>query len=497
MKSLSIFFCRILMSFVILSLLSACGGSGSGGGDGGGTSDDGDLGSDSGSGDNINWPGSIVGERIEFTVVTDISSGISPGMTVVYDFSVDGQVRGTNPSTGQVLTPSSYDYSYSGTNAVIRLNYDYTATGGGTGYEEYILKGEGSILQGTYEYEAVVTYGTTSGGRATGRYRIIIPSVSVVEVEGIEPLSGNSLMTLENLRFVEGLEDFAIGGGLHAGYIALRQDGSIVSYSARPTLPTQCNNPPCPDRINPILLSPQGSNFTAINSPSLLAGHALTDDGDLIMWGGEPGVQPQTAEFVGGGKVRDLIGYKWVLMEDGTIRAPLCVPMIEWEAECTANELSPSQQHLSVRPEVSNIRYAYNTALVIDDNSVVHHFKWVDGVAYSSPTPTGLPDISIAKISATLIIALSTSGELLAWDSDNLDFVEIPDSASSGIVDFEVALTSYEPRRYHVAAVKSNGAAVLWQYDENLILLSSEQVRSPGTSRYVRMIDLGRFGFIQ
>lgn len=471
-----------------LTLLSACGGGGGGGGGG------------SGSGANSNWPGSLIGERIEFTVEQDISSGVSPGLTVVYDFSVGGQVRGTNPVTGQVLTPTSYEYSHSGPNARVRLHYDYSASGGGTGYEDYLLKGAGSILQGTYNYEAVVTQGSSSGGKATGRYRIIIPSASVVELEGTEPLTGNELLTLESLRFEEALENFELAPSWSQGYVALRQDGSITSYSPRPTLPTQCNNPPCPSRTNPILLSPSGSHFVEVGTPYTLAGYARTSDGNLVMWGDEAGVSPRIATFAGDGKVHALIkgfGQYNVVMQDGTVREPLCLTH-ENMTQCQTNAQSPSQRHLDLFPEVSNIRYMNHSArLFVDAAGVLHHFKH-DGTGYQPwHTPTGLPLIRIAKGVEPLIVALSTDGQLLAWHSDDLSTVEVPSFASSGIVDFEVARTGSDPNRYHVAAVKNNGAAALWLYDENLALLSSEQVREPGSSRYVRFVWPSRFIFIR
>lgn len=492
----------VLVYALFAAILSGCGGGGGGGGNNSGSN------AGSGSGSNSNWPGNIIGQRIEFTVVRDISSGIPPGQTVVYDFSSDGQVRGTNPVTGQVLTPTSYTYSHSSNNARIRLNYDFTSSGGGTGYEEYVLRGEGSILQGDYDYEAVVTQGTSSGGEASGRYRIIAASVSPIEIEGTAPLSGDSLQTLETLRFEENLKRFRLAGTWSRGYVALLNDGSISSFSPRERLPTQCNSPPCPTRLNPILQSPTGNGFIDIAVPSLLFGYALTDDGTLITWGGESGQQPKAAEFAGDGKVRALVQGSTplhVLMEDGTVREPTCIPGLTDPGDCSTQATTPLPQHLSIIPEVTNIRYLYNRGLssfAVDASGSAYHLTRTGSEYEAQNIPTGLPTISMINGADPLIIALSTTGQLIAWNSNNLSFVTLPEAAATGVVDFDLAQTGADPNRYHVAAVKNDGSAFLWSHDENLALISSTQVRERGAARAVRFeaqafAAPGRFMFIR
>lgn len=504
----------VALTFVLSAVvLSACGG---GGGEGEGSSQD--TSGDSANGDNNNgnvsgndegtsWPASIVGDRIELTVVENTSSGLPVGQTIAFDFSPEGKVRGTNLSTGQVLTPTSYTYTPSGDSARIRINYDADGFGGGTGYEDYSLRASGSVFQGSYEYDAEAT----DDAQAAGNYRFILASAYLVEVDGTEPISGPRLQSFEHLRFQEGLLDVTLH---HIYYIALLQDGSINSYSTRERLPAPCYSSTCPPGetwTNPVLLSPSGNDFVAISSPSRLFGYALNSGGELIYWGGETGQTPKVAEFAGGGRVRALAnGFRYpphVLMEDGTVRVPLCLPLPGFECRTADTAL---QQHRSVFPGVSNSRYLYNnwnilqspyviSSLIVDASGTVHRHRKIGEAYESQVTPTGQPAISLVKGDKKLIVAQSTQGELSAWNSEDLRSVTLPETEAHAIADFEVEQTGSEPDRYHIALVTDTGAGLLWAFDANLELVSSTQVRDPGTVQSVvtSKTDAVRFVFIR
>lgn len=201
---------------------TACGGGGSGGSGGGGAT-----------AENRNYPGSIVGERIEFTVTEAGQNSVQEGLTVVYDFSSNGQVQGTNPETGQVLTPVSYDYTPEGRNASIRLYYEYD--NGGAGYEDYDLVAGDSILQGTYDYEAVVTSGGCCGGGAKGNYRIIPPNnVSFYKAENAAELTEDAASILQQMTRRNDLASVSMELPRDA-YVAIDSNGELVADTSLKT----------------------------------------------------------------------------------------------------------------------------------------------------------------------------------------------------------------------------------------------------------------------
>ena len=169
MKSLPIFFCRILMSFVILSLLSACGGSG-----------------DDGGGDSTSTPApdSIIGytlvETIQETNVlssTSTSQFLQPGDTLTYRFIDSTTIQGEG---FHVVPTLSWSYSASGNRAVVNLNYEagvaeeeltFTSELGGTfsGTHELFSTGAKVNYKGTFRIsdESTDTGGSTSGACET------------------------------------------------------------------------------------------------------------------------------------------------------------------------------------------------------------------------------------------------------------------------------------------------------------------------------------------
>lgn len=129
-----------LIAIALIMLLSACGGGGGGGasGDSGGTENR-----------DFNWPSEILGYQISFIVEEDdpdAPTNIDIGLEVIYDYSANGSVQGTNPETSVVYTPDSYSYTTTGDKAEIRLEY-----AGGAAYEIYELTAT-SDTTGTYYY---------------------------------------------------------------------------------------------------------------------------------------------------------------------------------------------------------------------------------------------------------------------------------------------------------------------------------------------------------
>lgn len=131
-----------LLGSVCLALV-ACGG---GGGGGGGGEQPG-----SGEGSNQDFPGNIIGQAILFTVGDGGDTGLRSGDTIRFDFDSDGQVEGFNNVDGNRITPESYAYTTTPSQAEIELLY--RGASGATGTEQYTLFPDAdTILTGRYEY---------------------------------------------------------------------------------------------------------------------------------------------------------------------------------------------------------------------------------------------------------------------------------------------------------------------------------------------------------
>ena len=129
---------------------------------------------DSGSNSDYNWPASIVGNRIDFTLTQASGDSVASGLTVSYYYDAGGSVVGRNPESGAEYVPDRYSYSAGGSSARIYLDYGY-------GYEDYTLY-PSSCTTGSYNATSeiygqasaensgtyVITGGTDACGDAVG-----------------------------------------------------------------------------------------------------------------------------------------------------------------------------------------------------------------------------------------------------------------------------------------------------------------------------------------
>jgi hypothetical protein len=141
---------RLVLSALVAAALSACGGG-----------DEGDSGANS----NITLPRTLVGQVITYTVTNSGTAGIPVGYKIEWTFSSGGVIRGKNPVTGQVVTPSSYTYEVRGSDGYADVRY---VQGTQTAYEIYRMTGVTSS-SGTYTYEGNTGTGVKT---AAGTYSV-------------------------------------------------------------------------------------------------------------------------------------------------------------------------------------------------------------------------------------------------------------------------------------------------------------------------------------
>lgn len=448
-----------IWAVVAALVLVACGGGGSG-------SD----GSTSGEGTNIDFPGNIIGERIEFTVTEALTdTSVYVGFTVVYDFSTDGRVQGTNPVTGQVLEPVRYEYQANGNNATIYLYYEYS--NGGEGYEEYKLYGDSSIMQGDYEYEAVVTAPNQySAGKAKGEYRIVPPNnVGLYQAPNAEDISAEQEAIWQMLRRADNITAVATEGNRDL-YVAIQQDGTLIAdTSANPTQGQQGCTSNC-DTIDTIFKAPPSGSFVAVEAAAL-RGMAINGSGELWVWAGESFDRPKIVSdlespvhsFVE--QSSHLSGGIVVTGPDRTLEYACITCNDEIETQAILDGLNISDVDKAIRLSWSNI-YLYtditNGLLALANGCTVN----CDPPAI----PTGLGrvidfDTSDSFIVASFdtsnsfIVAIESTGQVTAWGW-NGSSLPVPSEVGSSAVNVAVSGS-------HVAVVLENGTAVVWRYDMN------------------------------
>ena len=156
---MSIALSKKLLLCLSLVLIASCGG-GSGGGANTGDTDLDVL---------LSLPLEIGGKSISFTVTSGTGDSVADGLTIIYEFSDDGKVFGTNPVSGNKYLPDGYSYSSDGTTATVRLAYDSVKPGG---YEEYTLTPQ-SCEGNKGDYDSVASVGIANA-TATGTYSILV-----------------------------------------------------------------------------------------------------------------------------------------------------------------------------------------------------------------------------------------------------------------------------------------------------------------------------------
>ena len=155
-----------ILFFILFLIISGCSG---GGGDGIVSGDSTNPDGSNVDNTDFNWPAHILGYEISFIVEGDSATAptnIPIGSEVIYQYSENGAVQGTNPVSGNIYYPDSYSYAFYDNIAAINLSYS-----GGLATEVYELTPT-SATEGTYYYT-----GNTGSGSGDlnnwGRYVIL------------------------------------------------------------------------------------------------------------------------------------------------------------------------------------------------------------------------------------------------------------------------------------------------------------------------------------
>lgn len=114
------------------------------------------------------YPISINGSKIEFTITSCNGCGMNPGHQVIYEYGTPEQVQGFNTQDNNTINVDFYSYSLASDKrtASVRLNYH-----NGVSTEDYNLSSsDDNWMEGEYEY-----IGQTPSAYATakGTYRVI------------------------------------------------------------------------------------------------------------------------------------------------------------------------------------------------------------------------------------------------------------------------------------------------------------------------------------
>lgn len=485
-----------LMALIVAASVAftACGGGGGGGGSGDGSS--------SGSGENRDFPGSIVGERIEFTVTdAKTANSVSEGLVVVYDFSSDGRVQGTNPETGQVLEPTRYEYDASGNSAIVTLYYEYD--NGASGYEEYLLAGDENILSGTYDYEAVVTSppGGCCGGEAAGTYRIVPPNnVGVYGAPNAADISADQEEIWQKLTRKDDIDAVASERN-HEAYVAIQADGSLVADTTLKERHLQGDGSSEPVPVT--LLSPPEGQYVAVEI-SIFLGMAISEQGELWYWSGEGNVTPRTDDNL------DLPVHSFVAHSYGEVvitgadRSPelvckdsdgtcnLAADQADWDALGITNVDKAARGYIgggdgSGTPAGLLYTDVNNGLLHVEDNCAL-----VGGTCEAVVIPAGLGEILDFDLApGNFVVAIETDGTVEAWNWQG-NRLPVPEETGDNAV--AVAISGS-----HVALVKADGTVLTWRYD-----LDTEQaldVQAPadqqGITRVMATDYDGHFLFLE
>ncbi|MFL1456698.1 hypothetical protein ACJO5Y_19815 [Marinobacter sp. GN3S48] len=452
---------------------TACGGGG-GGGDG--------SGDDAASAENRDYPGSIVGERIEFTVTEAGQNSVQEGLTVVYDFSSDGQVQGTNPETGQVLTPVSYEYTPEGRNASIRLYYEYD--NGGAGYEDYDLVAGDSILQGTYDYEAVVTSGGCCGGGAKGNYRIIPPNnASFYQAENAAELTEEAASILQQMTRRNDIAVVSMGGSRDA-YVAVDANGGLFADTSLKERRVFRDGMLQPEETVTLPYPPEGTfSETALDSAGVPTATALDDDGQYWFWSGDANYDPRIDQTLPS-PVHSIVGNSGgELVIAGEDRRPFYACLTP-NAGCDSAPQS-ELDNLEIA-DVDQAAVVGRTLLYTDMANRVLQFADLDSSSTGTliKIPAGLDPLAQFILGRfPFVVAITINGEVVAWDYDG-NYLDVPAEADSGAIDVSAGINPASgpgERKYDVAVVRDDGIGVVWTYNWNN--QSVEDVRTPEEGR--------------
>lgn len=440
----------VLTAFIAL-FVAACGG-----GDG-----DGNDGGSSGEGANADFPGDIIGERIEFTVTEEVTeSSVDVGFTVVYDFSSDGKVQGTNPQTGQILEPVRYEYQVDGNSATIFLYYQYN--NGGEGYEEYNLAGKGSILQGSYDYEAVVTAPNQySAGKAKGDYRIVPPNnVGIYEAPDAADISETKEAIWQLMARKDTIDSVAVDRFRDA-YVAVQEDGTLVAdTSVGPKTAIGGSV-----ELDSLFKTPPDGKFVHSEVATLL-GMAISEAGELWMWAGDGYLSPRMESNLDSPVHAFVERSRGELVVTGNDHSPELVCK-ERDGICS---LDGEQQALD-RLNITNIDKA--VASFAPDGNVIFLYTGInDGLLRLANScfsrgcnpPAIIPGLGQVKDfdlrSLRFVVAIESTGQVVAWDW-NGNSVPVPSEIGSNAVDLAISVN-------HVAVVLEDGSAVTWRYDADV-----------------------------
>lgn len=447
--------------------LTACGGGGGGGG-----SDN-----EATTAENRDYPGSIVGERIEFTVTEAGQNSVQEGLTVVYDFSADGQVQGTNPETGQVLTPVSYQYTPEGRNASIRLNYEYD--NGGAGYEDYDLVAGESILEGTYDYEAVVTSGGCCGGGAKGNYRIIPPNnASFYQDDNAAELTDEAASILQQMTRRNDISDVSMDGFRDA-YVAIDRNGELFADTSLKTRNVLSPGGFAEDQTVTLPFPPSGKyKEVAVGK---LMGKGLRENGDYLIWSGESNLDPRVDDQLPSPVHSIVGGSQGEIVIAGPDRRPKNV-CLKFDNTCGDRDtLDPFNIEDADRAFISNRSFFYTDI----DNKLLR-VRDVDPSSSQdlAQIPAGLDPIADFEVWLSFfVVAITVNGDVVAWDWDG-NYLEVPDAASENAVDIAIGASPYSDAdnpRIDVAVVREDGVGIIWAYNRDTGAVSN--IRTPEEAR--------------
>lgn len=489
---------KLFWAAVAASVLVACGGGGSGGPSGG-------------EGSTANYPGSIVGERIEFTVTEEVTqSSVDVGFTVVYDFSAEGRVQGTNPQTGQVLEPVRYEYQTRGNNATILLFYEYD--NGGEGYEEYKLTGDGSILQGTYEYEAVVTAPTQySAGKAKGNYRIVPPNnVKVYAAPNAAAIASEQEDIWQFLRREDNLAAVATDSYRNA-YVAIQEDGTLAANSSAGSQTAMGGSKP----INELFRTAPAGQFEEVEL-SLLLGMGISTSGDLWIWAGTSFQSPRTVNDLDNPVHSFVRRSAGDLVITGPDRSPEYVCK-ETDQVCAQE----TDQMLLDAVGLTDADQAMVSGYFDTLKSLVPQFvptivytdindgllKLADSCPRGDPTdprdngdpdgcvdqlvlPTGVGQVADFDLKRdSFLVVVETSGQVVASDWGG---APLPLPTELGTNAVEVAISGD-----HVGIVRADGTVITWRYQSGQVSDVDEPTSLSGITRVESTPYDGRFLFLE
>lgn len=487
-----------LMALIVATSVAftACGGGGGGG--------DSDGASSSGSGENRDFPGSLVGERIEFTVTdAKTANSVSEGLVVVYDFSSDGRVQGTNPQTGQVLEPTRYEYDASGNSATVTLYYEYD--NGASGYEEYLLQGDENILSGTYDYEAVVTSppGGCCGGEAAGTYRIVPPNnVGVYGAPSAAEISAEQEEIWQKLTRRNDINAVASERN-HEAYVAIQQDGSLVADTTLKERHIQGDGSNEPVPVT--LLSPPEGQYVAVEI-SIFLGMAISEQGDLWYWSGSGNLTPRMEQNLESPVHSFVVHSHGNLVITGADRSP---ELVCKDADGTCNLASDQAEWDALN--ITNVDKAARGFVGGGEGTVTPvgllYTDMDDGLLRAKDNcasasvgdsceavviPAGLGQILDFDLAlGAFVVAIEADGTVEAWNWQG-NRLPVPEETGDNAVAVAIAGS-------HVAVVKADGTVLTWRYD-----LDTEQaldVQAPadqqGITRVMATDYDGHFLFLE